>query len=310
MRYFDCHADTLTGMKTADETLQHNKGNLDLERVHKFADRYGQIFAIWEDAQKQHAGTTEEEFRRTYDKARNSLREQEDRITLCTSSAQMNAAFSAGKDAAFLSIEDLSVMGKEVENISELGFRFAMLTWNHANQYAVGSVCNQRGRLTEYGKETTSALLGKGIIPDISHLSDAGIEDMLTLTDKPVMASHSNVRDVCDVPRNLEKEQIQELIRRKGLIGMNFFRPLVGQGEQVALDMIIRHMDAVLSIGGEDILALGSDMDGCDDMFPEGYHGIESMPVLIEAMGKAGFGQPIIDKVVFENAYSFIERNL
>ena len=91
---------------------------------------------------------------------------------------------------------------------------------------------------------------------------------------------------------------------------MNFFRPLVGPGNDVSLDMVIRHMDAVLTMGGEDILALGSDMDGCDDMFPKGYHGIESMPVLIEAMGKAGFGQPIIDKVIFGNAYSFIEQNL
>jgi len=310
MQYFDCHADTLTSMKTENETLQHNNGNLDLERVHKFADRYGQIFAIWKDVQRQHTGSTEEEFRRAYDKARNSLRDQEDRISFCTTSLQMKAAFAAGKDAAFLSIEDLSVMGDEVENIEEFGFRFAMLTWNHTNQYAVGSVCNQGGRFTDYGKEMTSSLIKKGITLDISHLSDAGIEDLLTLTDKPVMASHSNVRDVYDVPRNLMKEQIQELIRRKGLIGMNLFRPLVGPGNQVALDMIIRHMDAVLTIGGENILALGSDMDGCDDMFPEGYHGIESIPAVIEAMGKAGFGQSIIDKVLFGNAYSFIERNL
>ena len=310
MQYFDCHADTLTVLHRADETLLSSKRDLDLERVHRFADRYGQIFALWKDADKLNGKNIEEEFRRAYENARKYLRDQEEKITFCTSALQMKTAFAQGKDAAFLAIEDLSFMGKEVENISELGFRFAMLTWNYANQYAVGSVCDQKGRVTGYGKEMVSLLTGKGIIPDISHLSDAGVDDLLKLTDKPFIASHSNVRDVCDVPRNVTKEQLQEIIRRKGLIGMNFFRPLVGQDNAVGFDWVLRHMDAVLSIGGEDVLAMGSDLDGCDGLFPDGFQGVENIPLVIETMKNAGFGQKLIDKIMFENAYSFIERNL
>jgi len=310
MHYFDCHADTLTAIKKPKETLRHNERDLDLERVHGFAGRYGQIFALWEDTGRLNSENRQQEFYRAYDKARNYLLEQEGEITLCTSAAQMEAAFAAGRDAAFLAIEDLSFMGKEAENIRELGFRFAMLTWNYANQYAVGSVCDQQGKLTEQGRETAAFLAGKGIILDVSHLSDAGVEDLLTLTDKPLVASHSNVRDVCDVPRNLTKEQIQEIIHRKGLIGMNFYRPLVGQGENTGLDMIIRHMDAVLSLGGEEALVLGSDLDGCDGLFPDGFHGVQSIPAVVETMEKAGFGKKLIDRIVFENAHSFIKRNL
>lgn len=310
MHYFDCHADTLTVLQSPEDTLWSNKRDLDLERVHRFADRYGQIFALWKDADKRDAKNPEEEFLRTYESARKFLKDREENIAFCTSAAQMKAAFRQGRDAAFLSIEDLSFMGKEVEHIRDLGFRFAMLTWNYANQYAVGSVCDQNGRITENGKEMVSRLAGQGIILDISHLSDAGVDDLMMLTDKPFIASHSNVRDVCDVPRNLKKEQIQEIIRRKGLIGMNFFRPLAGSGETVAMEWVLRHMDAVLSSGGEDVLVLGSDLDGCDGLFPDGFRGSESMPLVIEMMENAGFGQKLIDKIMFENAYSFMERNL
>lgn len=310
MRYFDCHADTLTEIRKTEDTINRNERNLDLERVHRFADQYGQIFAVWEDMSKLKGTNIEERFLQVYHNARNYLKTQEDKISFCTSAAQMKAAFAQGKDAAFLSIEDLSFMGKEVENITQFGFRFALLTWNYPNQYGVGAAYDQSGRLTADGKEMVEKLTRQGIIMDISHLSDAGVEDLLTLTDKPIMASHSNVRDICAMPRNLTKEQVKEVIRRKGLIGMNFFRRFVGAEEKVAMDMILKHMDVVLSLGGEESLALGSDFDGSDDIFPEGILGVESIPLVAEAMKKADFGSELIDKIVFKNAYRFIERNL
>lgn len=308
MRYFDCHADTLTEITKPGEDLERNTCDLDLERVEKFADPYTQIFAIWRDRKKMDEEKPEEEFLRLYRRAAELLEKADQKIIWCRNAQDMEEAHKSGKAAAFLSLEDISTAGRYAEQIYSLGFRFAMLTWNYENRYACGASADQRRGLTEEGKELVKHLIDQGIILDISHLSDRGAEDLMTLTDKPIIASHSNVRSVCSRPRNLPEGLIRELIRRQGLIGINFFAPFVGENPQV--EDLLRHMDVILSLGGEDVLALGGDLDGCDGVFPAGISGVETVPVLREQMEKAGFGAALIEKVFFENAENFIRRNV
>lgn len=308
MRYFDCHADTLTEITKPGEDLERNTCDLDLERVEKFADPYTQIFAIWRDRKKMDEEKPEEEFLRLYRRAAELLEKADQKIIWCRNAQDMEEAHKSGKAAAFLSLEDISTAGRYAEQIYSLGFRFAMLTWNYENRYACGASSDQHRGLTEEGKELTKYLIDQGIILDISHLSDQGAEDLMTLTDKPIIASHSNVRSVCPRPRNLPEGLIRELIRRQGLIGINFFAPFVGENPQV--EDLLRHMDVILSLGGEDVLALGGDLDGCDGVFPAGISGVETVPVLRERMEKAGFGAALIEKVFFENAENFIWRNV
>ena len=308
MRYFDCHADTLTEITKPGEDLERNTCDLDLERVEKFADPYTQIFAIWRDRKKMDEEKPEEEFLRLYRRAAELLEKADQKIIWCRNAQDMEEAHKSGKAAAFLSLEDISTAGRYAEQIYSLGFRFAMLTWNYENRYACGASSDQHRGLTEEGKELTKYLIDQGIILDISHLSDQGAEDLMTLTDAPIIASHSNVRSVCSRPRNLPEGLIRELIRRQGLIGINFFAPFVGENPQV--EDLLRHMDVIFSLGGEDVLALGGDLDGCDGVFPAGISGVETVPVLRERMEKAGFGAALIEKVFFENAENFIWRNV
>ena len=81
----------------------------------------------------------------------------------------------------------------------------------------------------------------QGVVLDVSHLSDAGAEDLLELVDGPVMASHSDVRDVSDLPRNLARWQVAEIVRRGGLIGLNFFAPFVSAQGNPTTDDLLRH---------------------------------------------------------------------
>lgn len=303
--YFDCHADTLTNMQAG--TLWENGDNLDLKRVRGFAEKYTQIFAIWKDYQEM-GPHPEETFLRLYDRAVSLLKAEAEYLVWCRTGEEMEAAHREGKAAAFLSVEDLSIMGSLAEEIREFGIRFAMLTWNYENQYACGCVPCQSKGLTVHGRDTVRRLLDQGIVLDISHLSDAGAEDIFHLTDRPVMASHSNVREVCNCPRNLPKEKIQELIRRKGLIGINFFSAFVGENPR--LSDLLRHMDYILELGGEDVLALGGDLDGSNNRFPKGFRGVESLPELWETMEREGFGEKLTEKIFFENARNFLLKNV
>ncbi len=305
--YFDCHADTLTFLNEEKGSLYRNTCNLDLKRAGIFAEKYTQIFALWRQ-QEEMPENPEERFLMLYERATALLEEESDKIVWCRSGKEMELAHKEGKAAAFLSVEDLSIMGSMGEKLWELGIRFAMLTWNYENMYGCGSPSNQFMGLTDFGKRTVKQLLTKGVVMDISHLSDAGVCDVFSITDRPVMASHSNVRDIYNKPRNLKKQQIQELIRRKGLIGMNLFSNFVG--DTPGLADILYHMDYILNLGGEDALALGGDLDGTDNRFPEGFTGVESIPRLWEVMEKAGFGTRLIEKIFFENARNFIMENL
>lgn len=310
MRYFDCHADTLTEINVPGESLWENTCDIDLKHTGEFAETYAQIFAIWLNRTKMNPEHPEIEFMKAYEHAAGLLRAEEaqDRLIWCKSAADMEQAHREGKTAAFLAIEDVSAMGDTVGQIYNLGARFAMLTWNFENEYAWGAVADQRKGLKERGKELAKELIRQGLVLDISHLSDQGVEDLFELTDAPIIASHSNVREIHDRPRNLKKEYIQELIRRNGLLGMNFYREFVG--EQPEMSDLLRHMDAVLELGGEDILVLGSDFDGSHGQFPKGIHGVESIPALREEMVKAGFGEKLTEKIFFENAERFVRKNL
>lgn len=308
MNYFDCHADTLTNMPAGAETLGENQCNVDLKRARSFAEKYTQIFAVWKDFREMNRSHLEEKFLQIYKRAADLLRAEEYQLAWCTTGEEMEQAHKEGKTAVFLSIEDLSIMGEEALHIRELGFRFAMLTWNYNNQYACGAAADQTRGLTERGREMVKLLLDREIVLDISHLSDAGAEELFGITDRPLMASHSNARDVCGHPRNLKKEQIQELIRRKGLMGINLFSPFIGQ--EPKLSDVLRHMDYILELGGEEILALGCDLDGSSNRFPKGFIGVESMPGLWELMEKEGFGRPLTERIFFENAREFILKNV
>jgi len=309
MNYFDCHADTLTEIADDDETLLRNRRDLDLARVGVFAERYTQVFAVWKDVGLFFPDKADRCFEACYQRALDLLRAQGDRIELVRSAAEMHAAHEAGRAAAFLSIEDVSLMGNHVDRLYELGFRFAMLCWNHDNRYACGAACDQRRGLTDKGRSLVRSLDDQGVVLDVSHLSDAGAEDLLELVDGPVMASHSDVRDVSDLPRNLARWQVAEIVRRGGLIGLNFFAPFVSAQGNPTTDDLLRHADYVLEMGGEDALALGADFDGSDGLFPAGVVGVQSMPG-VRARFVASFGEELAEKIFYANAAAFVDRVL
>lgn len=89
---------------------------------------------------------------------------------------------------------------------------------------------------------------------------------------------------------------------------MNFFAPFVGEKPQIS--DLLKHMDAVLEMGGEDCLAIGSDFDGCDGLFPAHIEGVQSMPFLREKLLKHGFTEELTEKIFYKNAHRFVMENV
>lgn len=304
MDYLDFHADTLTELVRGD--LYRNSGNVDLQRAEEAFSSYAQVFALWRDVRG--GSGSDAEFKALYDRAILLLKQQDSRLRLCRSAPEMERALAEGKSAAFLSVEDLEAAGRYAGCLREMDVSFVMLTWNYANSYGTGAVADQRAGLTPRGREAVRALDRQGIVLDVSHLSDAGFWDLCELTDRPVIASHSNCRRICGQARNLTDEQIREIIRRGGIIGLNFFPPFLEADGAATLESAERHLEHLLELGGEACAAMGCDFDGCDGALPREIRGIQDVPRLAEHLAARNYPESLLRRIFSENGKAFIRR--
>lgn len=146
---------------------------------------------------------------------------------------------------------------------------YITLTWNTENRFGGGN-CTKVG-LKNDGKKMLDYLHEKNIAVDFSHTSDQLANDILNYIDKfqlkiPVLASHSNLRSIYDVPRNLPDEIAQEILRRKGIIGLNFIRSFIGPDSP---NNMAKHLEHLIKLGGEKQVCFGADFFYIGDIPPE-----------------------------------------
>lgn len=230
------------------------------------------------------------------------------------------------KMSSILTIEEGGVTKASLahlRNFYRLGVRMLTLTWNYENEIAYPGVkrtitnplreneihkqskkAQAHQGLKEYGIEFVKEMEDLGMIIDVSHLSDDGVWDVLKVTKKPFVASHSNSRTICNHPRNLPDDLIKEMADRGCVIGMNFYPPFLEENlsdnrDNGSIDSIISHIKHMINIGGSDIIGLGSDFDGISG------HGqlrdASYMPLLAEALENAGISHQIIEKIFYKN---------
>ena len=159
--------------------------------------------------------------------------------------------------------------------------------------------------MTALGRELVREMEQLGMIIDVSHLSDRGFYDVLEITGKPFVASHSNARSLCPHPRNMTDEMIRRLGERGGCMGLNFYQEFLRTGDselegiQGGVEDLVRHAKYIVNIGGEEVLGFGSDFDGIDTNpdIPD----VTAMERIWERLHSAGFSQGQLDKIFHEN---------
>ena len=167
--------------------------------------------------------------------------------------------------------------------------------------------------LTEKGREMVAEMELLGIIPDVSHLSDAGFYDVLEVTKKPFAASHSNARAVCPCVRNMTDHMIARLSERGGVMGLNFCADFleekpVGKQNPGTMEAVVRHAKHIANTGGIEVLGLGSDFDGIDTH--EELRGVQDMEKLWDALRKGGFSEEQLDRIFYKNVLRLYQDTL
>jgi membrane dipeptidase len=237
------------------------------------------------------------------------------------SQLQLNAdvirqAFSAGdveknhRDgmmSAILTIEGPAGFGFDAALLQDLyavGFRMTTLGWNEKNVLA-GSH-RTGGGLTDMGREYLKEAQRLGMIIDVSHISDEAFWDIIKVTEKPIIASHSNSRAVWDTSRNLTDDMFRAICETGGVAGFNQYTDFIG--DPCDLDTACDHILHWLELDPEgEHIALGGDLDGCDEI-PAGFEGIQSYPVLADRMLARGFTEGMIHDIFWNNAFAVMDR--
>ena len=169
------------------------------------------------------------------------LEQNGDRISQAFTPEQILENRRLGKMSAILTIEGPAGFGYDpelLENLHQIGFAASTLGWNEQNvltgSHATGGGLTDRGR--EYVKECQRL----GILVDVSHISDAGFWDILSMTQAPVIATHSNSRSICGHSRNLTDDMFLEICRTGGVAGINLYTEFLG--ERPDLDKVCDHI--------------------------------------------------------------------
>ena len=310
MNLFDLHCDTALRMYTAGQALGSGSCHVSLDRAAGYG-HYAQVMAVFSPS------TLDDEaaYRQFHHDADNLLREadaERARAMLCRTSDDLHTAWDAGRAALFLAVEDARLLSGRLDRLDVLaarGVKFLTLNWSGTT--CIGGAHNTSDGLTPFGREVVMRCFALGIVPDLSHASDAVTDEVIGMAraaGKPVIATHSNARSVRDHKRNLTDAQFCAIRDLGGIVGISLCREhLSADGEVCDAAAVIRHIEHYLSLGGEKTVCFGCDLDGTD--LPDGFAGIGDLHKIADGLTERGHSDDLIADICFGNAVRFVEKN-
>ena len=308
---FDLHCDTALALLgkglNSPLKLKQNKLHIDLDRASQL-DGYAQCFACFTTpAMTEWMGVSPElVFQLELDVIQAELERNKKVISQAYSAKDVRKNQEKGLMSAILTIEGPAGFGFDPELLPDLyraGFRITSLGWNEKNVLTGSHVTG--GGLTDQGKEYLRTAQKAGMIVDLSHISDEGFWDVVEMTEKPVIATHSNSRAICNHSRNLTDDMFLAICRTGGVAGINQCIDFIGENGD--LDTVCDHILHFLELDPEGKhIALGADLDGCDQL-PAGFEGVQSYPALAQRLLERGVDEKLLYQMYWENALGVME---
>lgn len=242
-------------------------------------------------------------------------------LAVCRTAAEMRAAIDGDVLAAIFHIEGAEAIDTDFRSLDVLyaaGLRSIGITWSRANAFGTGVPFRFNADpdigpgLSDAGEELVRVCNTMGVLIDLSHLNAAGFRDVAAISTHPLVATHSNVHAICPHARNLVDWQLAAIRDSGGLVGLNyatgFLRP---DGRFVAdteIEVMVRHLDALVEALGEDGVALGSDFDGA--MMPADIGDVTGVQKLLQALLDKGYGAELVGKIAMGNWMRMVEQVL
>jgi membrane dipeptidase len=255
-----------------------------------------------------------------------------DEVTLCLDGGDLEAALGDGRLALVLALEGCSGVDANVELLEtmyRLGVRIASLTHLWRTALADGSAEDGTGgRLTRAGVAAVAEMERLGMLFDVSHLGAAGVEHVLELATRPVIATHSSARSLRDHHRNLTDDQLKAIAAGGGVVCVNFYAGFIDPREPT-VERLVDHIEHVASVAGIDHVGLGPDFlkevdDEVQDVWRDdhiiegidiracipGLEGPRGLPLVTAALLQRGFSPEDVTMIVGANVVRLLRAEL
>lgn len=240
-------------------------------------------------------------------------------LQICRSVADIRAAMAAGKIAAVMHMEGAEAIGPDLDALHvwhAAGLRSLGPVWSrptafgHGVPFAFPSGPDTGDGLTAAGKDLVRECNALKIMLDLSHLNEAGFNDVSALSDAPLVATHSNAHAITPSARNLTDRQLGVIRDSGGMVGLNYATVFLAEtGKKEAFsgwDPVLRHLDHLIGQLGEDHVGLGSDFDGAT--VPADLGDVAGLPRMLDALAAHGYGAELIEKLAHRNWLAVLER--
>lgn len=288
MQLFDLHCDTLYRIHTEKLSVQDDRLSV-TPRKAELLGKYSQLMAVWipDSIRGEKAFRFFENCADIYKDSYLPLNNE-------------NRKF-------YLSVENGSVIGDDLSKIpllKEYGVKAVTIVYNEDNELGSGAFSDSAFGLTDVGKKAVKEFENSDIYIDLSHSSVRTFYDVAEISEKPIIATHSNSYSLCTHRRNLTDEQFEIIKNSRGVVGINFYPPFLNPHQSKAsINDVLKHIYHFLSLGGENTLCVGSDFDGCDAL--EELDSIDKIPFFYETLLKNGFNEQVVQKIMYNNAHNF-----
>lgn len=312
----DCHCDTLTELYKKGTSLYENDQHLDIKRI--IANGGGlQFCAIFVPTQEMRCYGGLRYTLCLLDKYKREVAAMKDSgldVFQVLNRSDVDEVLNH-KASTLLAIEEGGAIDGSLEALRmlyELGVRAMTLTWSNRNDIADG--INEEitgGGLTVFGRSVVAEMNRLGMLVDVSHISTKSFWDVLEVSRKPIIATHSNAKTLCPHPRNLNDEQIKEIAANDGLVGITFAGQFLEEDyNNACIESVYRHIDYMLNlIGNDDHVGFGSDFDGISHP-PYNIKGVQDYVPLVEYLRQKNYAEDTIKKITHKNVLALLGKVL
>ncbi len=300
----DGHCDTIEKMLDLKTNLENANLSINLKQANRNLPYIQCLAAFVHDSYvKQKRGFKRakdilEYFYKEYEKYRTEMQ-------VIMKKGQLESKELEKKWGVILTIENGGAIDDKLENIDifyNMGVRMMSITWNGKNSLGCGAFTSVDTGLSKLGKAYVRKLERKKIGIDVSHLSERSFWDVSKIITTPIIASHSCCKSLCNHKRNLSDEQIKEIAKSNGIIGVNYCNTFLSQDGNASSSNIANHIQHISNLAGVDYVGLGSDFDGIDKQNePCDIHILEDIHNIKEQLEKRGFSKKEINKIMGEN---------
>jgi len=240
-------------------------------------------------------------------------------LWICSSADEVRTCLGGEKLAAVMHMEGAEAIDPDLHALDvfyRAGLRSLGPVWSRPTIYGQGvpfrypSTGNTGTGLTGPGVRLVERCNALGIMVDLSHITEAGFWDVARISSAPLVATHSNCHALCPHSRNLTDRQLAAIAESEGMVGLNFATAFLREDGQmkprVPFEQMLRHLDHLIGVLGEDGVGFGSDFDGA--LVPDGIVDASGLPHLREAMRAHGYDDALMAKLCFENWLRVLQK--